>query len=110
MFGLKKKDRRHQPVAATGKFSIQLLLESILCSSFTVVSRKWELLFHGHKPSNSFTVRKISELSRTSEMPAVPLSYVFVPLCTRTQHFQVTAVWLWGIIFAFPLNRAFKIN
>lgn len=46
----------------TGKFTIKLHMESILWSSFTVVSGKWELCFHGHKPSNSFTVRKNPEL------------------------------------------------
>lgn len=44
----------------TGKFTIKLQMESILWSSFTVVSGKWELCFHGHKLSNSFTVRKNS--------------------------------------------------
>lgn len=37
-------------------------MESILGSSFPVVSGKSELCFHAHKLSNSFTEKKIPEL------------------------------------------------
>ena len=40
----------------TGELTIKLQMESILWSSFTVVSGKWELCFHGHELSNGFTV------------------------------------------------------
>lgn len=62
----RKKERVVHRLWRLEKFSVQL--PSILCSSSTVVSGKWELPFHGHKSSNGFTVRKISDLCRTSEI------------------------------------------
>lgn len=38
----------------TGKFTLKLQTKSILWSSFTIVSGKWELRFHGHKLSSRF--------------------------------------------------------
>lgn len=55
--------------------------------SFTVVGGKREQLFHGQKLSSSFTMRKISELRRTSETLTVPPSQAIfskVPFCTRS--------------------------
>lgn len=57
-----------------GKFTIKLQMESILWSSFTAVSGKWELCFHGHKQSNSFTAKKFlsSSVLTTSEIFVLP--------------------------------------
>lgn len=74
----------------TGKFTIKLQMESILWSSFTVVSGKWELCFHGHKLSNSFTVRKIPELPCTPEMFVVSPPQTFVTFYTTiTENWRV---------------------
>lgn len=52
-------------LTVTGKFTIKLQMESIFWSSFTVVSGKRELFFHGHKLSYTFTERKIPEFLRS---------------------------------------------
>lgn len=98
---LMEPNRRNAVVLlVTGKFTVKLQMESILWSSFTVVSGKWELCFHGHKLSNSFfffTERKIPELPCAFEMFVVSLPQTFVTFHTtitgqrRVQSFSCTA-------------------
>lgn len=117
---LMEPNRRNAVVLlVTGKFTVKLQMESILWSSFTVVSGKWELCFHGHKLSNSFfffTERKIPELPCAFEMFVVSLPQTFVTFHTtitgqRRVQFQLHGLWETHIhrltYSMIPVNRKF---
>ena len=88
---LTELNRRNAVVLlVTGKFTIKLQMESILWSSFTVVSGKWELCFHGPELSNSFTVRKILKLPHS-----IPAMFVVSPPQTFvTFYTTITEYWM----------------